>query len=446
MATNSKKVKKKMLDISRKDKKFIPKGAEKEIKEELKKLDRQAEVFIKKEENLFEKEEKLKKRFKLKKTKTKTYAFIGLVLLLLIGIGYLIVEFLPKAEIKITTKKINWSYIDSVTANKNLAQIDISQKQIPAEIFSVRKNFNFSFAATGKKSVQEKAKGKIIIYNAYSSEPQILVANTRFSNPDGKIFRLEERIIVPGAKIVEGKIIPSSIEAKVIADQPGVQYNIGPISRFSIPGFQGTAKYQGFYAESKEPMKGGFIGEKASPTDEDINKAKAKAEKDLKDYTNSFLSLQIPNEFKVIDGSSQFNILKEEVNKETDEKGNFTVFVEGESLNIAFKESDLKNLLENIAQKELGDNFRIKSYQLEYGAGRPDFSQGRISFAVNFRGVFEEPLNIESFKQQVLNKNEKELKNLVSNLPNIQKVTVSFWPFWVKKIPNDLKRVKIEVE
>ncbi len=442
--------KKKMLDIIRPIplQSKVKKSESKKIEEEFKKLDKKIEDFEEKEEKQFkyEKKGRKEKRFRLKKRPAVTYGLLG-ALVVLLGIAvYLAIEFLPKAEIKVITEKTEWSYVDSVAADKNLTKIDISQKQIPAEVFSTKKNFNFSFPATGKKLVEQKAGGKITIYNAYSSDPQILVANTRFSTPDAKIFRLEQKIVVPGAKIVEGKIISSSIEAKVIADQPGPQYNIGPVSHFSIPGFQGTAKYQGFYASSQESMTGGFIGDKAFPTEEDIKKAREKAVKDLKDYIDSFLSLQIPPEFKTIEGSRQFNILKEEVNKEVDEKGNFTVFLEGESLNIAFRESDLKDLLENIVQEGLGVNFRIKSYKLEYGVGRPDFRQGRISFAINFQGVFEEPFDVESFKQKALNKNEKELKTLVSTLPNIQKITISFWPFWVKRVPDDLKRVKVEVE
>jgi len=442
--------KKKMLDIIRPIplQSKVKKSESKKIEEEFKKLDKKIEDFEEKEEKQFkyEKKGRKEKRFRLKKRPAVTYGLLG-ALVVLLGIAvYLTIEFLPKAEIKVITEKTEWSYVDSVAADKNLTKIDISQKQIPAEVFSTKKNFNFSFPATGKKLVEQKAGGKITIYNAYSSDPQILVANTRFSTPDAKIFRLEQKIVVPGAKIVEGKIISSSIEAKVIADQPGPQYNIGPVSHFSIPGFQGTAKYQGFYASSQESMTGGFIGDKAFPTEEDIKKTREKAVKDLKDYIDSFLSLQIPPEFKTIEGSRQFNILKEEVNKEVDEKGNFTVFLEGESLNIAFRESDLKDLLENIVQEGLGVNFRIKSYKLEYGVGRPDFRQGRISFAINFQGVFEEPFDVESFKQKALNKNEKELKTLVSTLPNIQKITISFWPFWVKRVPDDLKRVKVEVE
>lgn len=442
--------KKKMVDISR-----VNAKKDTGIGEDFKKLDKKIgkqleekiERFEKKEEEQFKKE--AEKKIKKKRFSPTAYAWTGLFLVLSGAAVYSAVEFLPKVKIKITAKKTDWNRVEAVIAGKNIAQPVLNGaegKQIPAEVFSVRKNFNFSFAATGKKQVEKKAGGKIIIYNSYSSNSQPLVAGTRFQAPDGKIFKLTERIIVPGAQVVEGKIVSSNIEAVVEAGQSGSQYNIGPISRFSIPGFQSTPKEQGFYAESKEAFKGGFIGEAAYPTDEDIKKSKEKAEKDIKDYVDSYLSFQIPPEFKFIEASRQFNIIKEEVNVNTDEKGNFSVFVEGESSAIGFREADLISLIEKTAQANLGESFKIKNYQLEYGVGRADFKKGQISFAVDFKGVFEEPVDAESFKQKILGKGEKELKTLISSFPNIQKTTVSFWPFWVKKAPDNIKRVIVEVE
>ncbi len=430
-----------MMDIIRP----IPVRKTAELKKQIEKVEERVEEFEKREEKQFRKEEeekiKTKKRFSFK-----SYV-LAVILLLLFGAAvYSAVEFLPRAKIKVITKKSEWNYTDSIVAAKNVGELNPSQKQIPAEIFSLKKNFTFSFPAAGKKQVEKRASGKIIIYNTYSSDPQPLIATTRFLTPDGKIFRLEQKIVVPGAKIVEGKIVASNIETTVVADQAGPQYNIGPVSHFSIPGFQGSPKYQSFYAESKEAMKGGFIGEQAFPTDEDIKKGKEKSEKDLKDYINSFLSLQISPEFKVIEGAKQFNILKEEVNQEVDEKGNFTIFIEAESSVIAFRESDLKNLMEKMAQVDLGMDFKIKSYSLDYGVGRADFKQGRISFAFNFQGIFEQPLDAENFRQKAVKRNENELKLLISSFPNIEKIAVSFWPFWVKRVSDKPERVKIEVE
>lgn len=439
---------KKVQDVRQED---LKKLQEEKINEAVKKIDKQFEQFEKKEEKRFKEEEKTAKLENFRFKKIRNYALISLgVLVVLSGATvYLISAFFVKAEIKIETEKTEWSFIDSVSADKKIVQVnaaEITAKQIPAEVFSISKNFTFSFVATGKKNVQQKAEGKITIYNSYSSSPQNLVATTRFMSPDGKIFHLKDKVTIPGAKIVDGKISPSSIEAVVTADKAGVEYNIGAASKFTIPGFQGTPKYEGFYGSSKEAMKGGFIGEAAYPTDDDIKKGKVDAEKQLKDYTDSALSLQIPQDFKFLDGSRQFNILKETVNPQTDEKGNFSIFVEGKSSSIGFKEADLKNLIEKTAQASIGDNLlKIKSYTLEYGAPRPDFSQGKISFAVDLKGIFEEPINIDEFKQKVMEKNESELKLLASSYANIQKFTVSFWPFWVKTIPKDIGKIAVEI-
>jgi len=452
MPINSPKPKRKIFDISRRiaEHKLQPQKLEsKKVEEDLNKFVKEVEQFEKKEEKIFEKEEKKikEKKFKLKKRSKIFFGSLGLLFILLIGGFYLANKFLAKAEIKITTKKTEWDYVDSIIASKNISKSDASQKQIPAEIFAVTKNYTFSFPATGKKAVEDKASGKITIYNAYSSDSQVLIVNTRFAAPDNKIFRLTQKITVPAAKIVSGKIIPSSIDAAVIADGPGPDYNIGPTSHFSIPGFKDNpSKYQGFYASSSQPMIGGFIGEKAYPTTSDIKQAKQKAEGDFKNFVDSALTLTLPADFKFIDGAKQFNITKEQVDNDTDDKGNFTIFLEGKSSAIGLREEDLKSLIEGFGQKDLGQTFRIKNYNIDYGAGRTDFNKGQISFAINFKGIFEEPIDVDNFTQKILGKSADDLRAIISSFFNIDKTTISFWPFWVKGAPDDLRRVKVEVE
>lgn len=437
-------------------KKHLPKSeifdkTEKKILDkELKRIDAEVEQFEKQEEEWFKKEEETKKRKKLisRLSRTPLWVYISSAVLLLVfaSAAYAALEILPKAEIKITTKKTNWDYINPIIAGKNITKADTIQKQIPAEVFSVKKNGTFSFPATGKKYLERKSSGKITIYNSFSSAPQKLVAGTRFSAPDGKIFRLNETITVPGATIANGKIAPSSIETSISADKAGTEYNIGPISKFTIPGFQGTPKYEAFYAQSKEAMKGGFVGDSAFPTEADIKIAKEKSLANIKEYIKSYISLQMPADFKTIEGNSQFNLLKQEVNSDVDEKGNFTIFTDAEQLNLVFKESDVIDLIQQTAQNAIGANFRIKNYKIDYGFAKVDLKNGQISFAVDFRGIFEEPFDITPFKQQILGKKEENLKNSINSFPNIQKATISFWPFWVKTVPDNIDKVKVEVE
>ena len=73
--------------------------------------------------------------------------------------------------------------------------------EIPVEGVLFEETAEASAKATGEKELNDRAVGQIVIYNAYSSEAQQLVARTRFSTPDGKIFRTQKAITVPGAKV-----------------------------------------------------------------------------------------------------------------------------------------------------------------------------------------------------------------------------------------------------
>jgi hypothetical protein len=49
---------------------------------------------------------------------------------------------------------------------------------------------------------------------------------------------------------------PGAIEAEVIADQAGSDFNIDPTD-FKIPGFSGGPKFDKFYAKSSKSFSGG---------------------------------------------------------------------------------------------------------------------------------------------------------------------------------------------
>lgn len=367
-------------------------------------------------------------------------------ILITAGLIYAGANILPKAKVIIAAQTEEWAYNDSVVTNKG-ASLDIGKMAIGNQIFSQKKNASLKFPASGKRQIEKKAGGTLTVYNSYSSDPQPLLVKTRFMTPDGKLFLLTKGITVPGAKIADGKIIPSSIEAEVIADKPGPDYNIGPVKLFTIPGFvKGTPKYQAFYGESKADMAGGFIGEIAYPTDEDIKKAKANAQGTLESGLRTVLFAQVPKEFKTLDGATRFRILEQKVDAEADGAGNFGIFTEAQLSLIAFKEEDLKMLLEKRAKHDKGEDFDVRSSSFEYGLARADFEQGTLSFPVNAKAVLARHIDAESLKAKITGKSAAELKTMVFGLPGLKSATISLWPFYVKTVPQSLDKITVIIE
>ena len=95
--------------------------------------------------------------------------------------------------------------------------------------------------ATGEEAVSKKASGTVVIYNNYNSSSQRLIKNTRFETPEGLIFRVSDSVTVPGKK----GSTPGSVEATIVADEPGDKYNVG-LKDFTIPGFKGDPRYATF--------------------------------------------------------------------------------------------------------------------------------------------------------------------------------------------------------
>lgn len=373
----------------------------------------------------------------------------GAVVLVVIVLWYVFFAVLPEAKVRIVIKKVNWEFGDSVSVSKSISQTDVDSKEISGQIFLQKKNSVLSFVPSGKKYLEQKSEGEITIFNAYSSSPQVLVATTRFKTPDGKIFRLKERTTIPGAKISGGNIEPSSVKALVLADVAGKDYNIGPIEKLVIPGFEGNDKFNGFYGKLEKGTSGGFVGESPYPSSDDIKKAKEQVEYSLREAALSSLKMQIPTEFKFVDGSEKFSIIKEDVDSKINNEGKFSVLAEAEVSVMAFREKDVIDLMNGVAFKSdvLKDGgYKNKSFTLEYKAPKIDLKNGKMDLPLSFSGVFWMYLDPSEIKSKILGMEEIDLKKTILPISGVEKLNVSFWPFWVSSIPKDLNKVEVVVE
>ncbi len=334
---------------------------------------------------------------------------------------------LPRASIVITTEKKPWNFLNSFVIEKN--------GSVPSTLLAEKKNAQMVFPALGKKVVNQKATGRITVYNAYSSEPQQLVANTRFETPAGLLVRLASSITIPGAKVSNGTITPSSIDADVIADKPGPAYNISA-PKLTIPGFKSSAKFAGFYGGIATALTGGFTGEAAYPTDDDVKSAKAK----IADVLEKSLMSQISSkagDYKVVPGSTQFAVTKTTVTAQVNGKGEFSLFAEAELKAVAFKESDLVGFFAAKMKDEFGsDAYVFKTTDIAYNVSSADFANQKLKIDLDFKGVAERPVDIESVRRAVAGTTEAELKTAIFAIQGVESAQVTLWPGYVSRVPS----------
>lgn len=352
---------------------------------------------------------------------------------------------LPKATIAITPKKETIDLNIPAKADVSLSNIDTANNKIPAQIIKTEKSQTMEFSATGRQSGESKAGGKITIYNAFTPpQNQTLVKTTRFETSDGKIFRITEGITVPAAKIENGKTVPGSIEANVVADVPGPEYNIGP-SEFTIPGFKGSPKFNAFSAKSTSAMAGGSKGDGSVVTAEDMEKAKKTIKETLTESIKNELKEKSLSSLEYSDEATTVEIIEESSSLKMGEAGEkFTVTAKASATTFQFSEEDIKMLIaKNIEEKTTTEKIIFKDLTKKYSDITADFSNGILTLNINAHQTVAPDIDIDDTKSEFAGKGENEIRDFIVNNDAIESAQVSFWPFWVKKAPKNVDRIKI---
>ncbi len=421
---------------------FEPPAAEPKPKRSFfKKKEREAAPVVEEEMEPEVREEpaaKKKRRFKL--------VPVTAVFLVVLGVGYLLAAYiLPRVTIDLSIKKTPFDINESVVVSSAATSVNDNGKTVtlPGQLLIASSSLVMNFPATGSSTVSNKAGGTLIVYNAYSSAPQLLVASTRFVSPDGHLFRSTKQVTVPGAKVTGGVIAPSSVSVAVVAAEPGPDYNVASSSHWTIPGFEGTPRYAKFYADAPSGMTGGASGVMPIATQYDIMAAKAKAEANLQDSLQGQLAILWADKFKILPDSSVFATSSETVTPATSDS-QFSVIIAGSMREMVFDEGMLKDAFLS-ASGASSSATKIDEFTINYSSTTLSLGKGLMSFKVSGNLVYEPAVDVASLKEKIIGQDAANLKTIIFGITGLEKANISFWPFYVTSAPEDPSKIELNL-
>ncbi|MFZ2187989.1 MAG: hypothetical protein WAV73_00295 [Candidatus Moraniibacteriota bacterium] len=379
----------------------------------------------------------------------KAVVVLGAVVLVL-GLAYIAYQYVPKAIVTVFAKKEVKSADIEISGDVNLDDINYEKSTIPAKLMEFDEEVSKTFNSTGGKSVSnQKAKGKITIYNEFSSSAQPLVATTRFLSDNQKMFRLVQGVTIPGTTKVGEEIKPGVVEAEIVADEAGDSFNIDA-TNFSIPGFKnsGNDKSTKIYAKSLSPMTGGGNG------NDEIHVVSEKDVSDAKDKISLEITSMIKN--KVKSSVSDMVILDDAIiidepvyrisNSAGETADSFEIKAQAHARALVFSESDVKKIANTVISKSGNGKINIDSGSIlvDYGKSNADFKLSTIDIKMHASSVMQPNLDLENLKRGILGKNNDELADYLKGYPSIEKAEVEYFPqIFVSKIPLNEKRVEV---
>lgn len=394
-----------------------------------------------KREGVLSVKEKKKVYFQKKKKKRKIF-LLGIIFLIVILFVYS--SFFARAEVFIKPVMHKFSSQIEIIVDERANQIDFSENIIPGFILEEPNSTKKTFSASGKSIDEKRAEGTIRVYNNYSAFSQAFRAQTRFMAASGEIFRTPTRVVIPGKKIKNGKEVAGYKDIKVIADQPGEEYNIGPTT-FSIPGLVGTPLYTKFYAESFEAMKGGYRKEKPQVTEEDIQKAQKEVLEILRSEGKKVLEKKADDSgFVFLDQALFEEVQSTSSSAEPGEMvDNFDFSGKMKLAALVFRKKDI----EKIIARKIEENERIYLESLSYHweVERVSFKEGRMTVNLKFSVDLYMDIDLDKMKNNILGMDISEAREAIMGGENISNVKIRVKPFWRKKLPSQANNIEVKL-
>lgn len=338
-------------------------------------------------------------------------------------------------KVKSQSAKINYTIqVKENTADNNYLETNILNGRVLEIIVEKTKEFDVS----PKTSPGDKYGGMMKIVNERNSD-QTLIATTRFQSQLGKIFRIQDKIVVPAK---------GSVNAYVMADEIGEEYAEVP-GKFTIPGLN-TDSQKYIYGELQEAMKKESITTN-NITQEDFDKAEQELTSDLK--TDALFKLkQALNSNENLDENTIFSeVISKSSNKTIGEKvPKFEYTLKSKIIGIIFDQEELLTLGQSLIDKQLETGKKLLNYDNESFLYKvTNYSSEEKSATIEaelsanvIQSSDAEILKTDKFKSLT----QEEIIDYFRVIPGVENVKVKFTPFWVKKAPKMTDHIKVIIE
>ncbi len=295
----------------------------------------------------------------------------------------------------------------------------------------------------GTVHAEDKASGTIVAINDYSSAPVKLVKNTRFEAPGGLIFRVPADVVIPGKSGSK----PGQVAVTVFADQSGDQYNLGPTSKFTLPGLKSNAAmYAKVYGQSTAAMAGGFSGDRpaAAPGAEDS--AQSTLRQNLQEKARAWVQSHMGDGMVFPDlARVTYTAAPPTAASSNTERVAATAHVELIVLPAdLFAHMIAQNVSADASQSSVyikpGDGFTAQLVSTPTALGTTP-----LDFTLTGNAQLVWNVDTAALTQALAGRDKGAFQTIVTGFTGVDEAHARVEPFWSSKFPSDPKAIKVQI-
>ncbi len=364
-----------------------------------------------------------------------------IIILLIIG-GIFATKVLPKAAISIQTDSQVIDTKLSLTLDTATKSVDAENKILPATAETLKKTYTQEADTTGEVNNGDRATGTATFSATECTTPGLTPDSVPVGSSitsSGLTFITQEEAVYSFDSFSSPTCaVYTSNEITIRALKGGTAYNLPADSKFTGAGIA-TGSASGGTDD---------ISKVVSQTD--IDNAKAKALKQDTSVVSQDLETALraknllPVAITLSGGSEELTTSA----KAGDKADKVTVTVVVPYTMLGVKASDVSTIVrENVKLQIDNDKQKI----LEDGVSTAKFTKQDDPTATNavvgvsVESVAGPELNLKSLKELVAGKKAGDIKELLSKMPGVTKVDVTYSPFWVTTAPSNVNKITIDI-
>jgi hypothetical protein len=361
--------------------------------------------------------------------------FIGIAAgILLICFLVWAIFFAPRATVVITARTSTENVSKTISLNP-AASTSFEAGTIKAIRQEQKKAQSVEFDATGQKDAGSKATGTVqFSTDSISKLGTTIPAGTQLTSSSGLIYITTQSVTLNNSNY-------NGANTSVNAAENGEKYNAASGSVSGAP--------SGISASFVGATSGGVTKMVTVVTAADVQKAAEQLATQEDSTIKSQLKSMFGKNVKVIDTS--YAVQKGDpasspaVGQEATAKAKLTTEITYSMMGVS--ESELTKYLDNAVKEEIADQPNQRVY--ENGSKTASFTdfvtEGAATKArLVANGKVGPQINDDDIKEKVKGKQYGDIQADLSTIQGVDEVDTKFWPFWVKTVPNDVKRITVE--
>lgn len=370
---------------------------------------------------------------------------IGLLLLGLAIFIYLAIFVLPKATIAIGTNAEDINSSLDVQLDTTASEVDLASSTVPASAVQQQKTYSEQVDATGEENRGNTATGTIVMAAASCvpdlSPPDTVGRGTGVST-GGKTYITQEDATFSYSSNDSSCVYYKSNEVAITAQDPGADYNMPDGTDFSVNSSSSSD------VSATGSASGGTDNIVQVVTQSDIDNAKGKIEAKDDEVRESLHQQLLQN--NLFPMPATFQSSKPNISSSSqpgDEAKTVTVTA---SITYTMLGTDRDNLValirDDVAkqvdierQAIIDDGLDKASFSLQ------DRSDAGASVGLENTATVGPEIDLDSLKQQVAGQKNGDAKDVISQIPGVEDVTIELSPFWVTRIPDNPDKIIIDV-